>query len=89
MFMDFRNLINWLDDHMEDDYSIDKNFNKKLETPMRFGEVYKRIGVATVWNEVGCIEYSFDMYAPINGGSIVYNIEGYYDYKKKEYVYLG
>lgn len=72
MLMNIKELIDWLDEKLYDcyEYSISQQFHMWCDRPKSSN--YERIGIATVWNDVGSIEYSFDMYRPIGGGTVLY-----------------
>ena len=72
MLMNIRELLNWLDEQLYYcyEYSIDKHYTMWCDRPKNID--YERIGIATVWNDVGSIEYNFDMYRPVGGGTVYY-----------------
>ena len=79
-FMNFRELIEMLDNderYKHEDYFIVKTRIKDeskriLNTPIIYRDMYRCIGCATVWNEVGGIDDEFRMYKPVNNGTILY-----------------
>lgn len=73
MLVNIKELLDWLDDNVFGDYySIDKHYTMWCDRPRTCN--YERIGIATVWNDVGSVEYSFDMYRPVGGGTVLYFI---------------
>lgn len=82
MLMNFRELLNWLDENMYMDksdeyYSIVKTLVKeheKMYIPLKYRDRYEKIGYCSVWNYVGSIEYEFDMYRPIGSGTVYYEV---------------
>jgi len=74
--MNYRELLIWLEERMkdEDEYSINKWIPKNYNWPLPYicDCKYVKIGECNIWNEVGSIEYTFEMYKPVNGGTILY-----------------
>lgn len=46
----------------------------RKDVPMKYeGIVEERIGLANIWNDVGCLECNIWMYKPVGGGTILYD----------------
>ena len=73
MFMNFKELTNWLDKRLNS-YYIDKKIVKESYTPFKYKGIYEGIGYVTIWNDFGGIEYEFKMFKPVNGGTVVYEV---------------
>ena len=77
--LNFRELINWLDNNYKDWESIMKDRTyygcDSFCTPLKYEGIYKRIGRASVWNDVGSIELDVDMYVPVEGGTVLYDVD--------------
>lgn len=77
MLLNFRELLDWIDEHYEwNEYSIYKQIPKGYNWPLPYihDGKYVKIGECTVLNDVGTVEYCFSMYKPVNGGTVVYSV---------------
>lgn len=75
--MNFKQFTNWLDKNIPYwDFVIKEDTKDKFDyVPMKYERILeKRIGYATVWNDIGCVEMSVNMYKPIGGGTVLYDV---------------
>lgn len=75
------NIKELMDVYMDEDCRLDRVFrNDKWHngyghghTPFKYDGIYEHIGYANVWDEVGCIVNTFEMYRPVGHGTILYD----------------
>ena len=77
-----RELVKELDKRFKDEeYSISTEhikdrYDREFNTPIWLKQYgYICVGHADIWNDVGCIEYTFKMYKPRGNGTIKYGVE--------------
>lgn len=77
MFMTMKELM---DKYVEEGYSIERVFrndkwhNTEIRTPLRYDGIYEYLGYANIWNDVGCVEYTFKMYRSKVRHTILYDV---------------
>lgn len=74
------NIKELMDVYMDEDYTLDRVFrndkchNGYVHTPFKYDGIYEYIGYVDIWNEIGCVENTFEMYRPVKGhGTILYD----------------
>jgi hypothetical protein len=78
MLMNFKEFIDYLDKNIPYWDFIEKGNIKDdfRYIPMKYDYILeKRIGYASVWNDVGCVEMTVSMYKPIGGGTVLYDVD--------------
>ena len=78
MLKNRKEMFNWLiKEHRldaETNVIIDRNIPKDVYIPMRYDGIYKCIGMYTVWDEVGGIASSGLCWRPVEGGTVLFEV---------------
>lgn len=76
MLMNYKQLEDWLNTNIEGFDFIERKHGFMLDehTPIRYRDYYTKVGMFSIWNDVGTIELNGYMYKPNEGGTILYEV---------------